>query len=223
MSAQGDGSEIFAKAKAKWGSGDLANARRLMKQAAGRDHLPAILEYAYFVENGIGGKLSIAKAMRWLEIAAKMGDPGALMRLGRLCLEQGDDARAKFWLNKVPHRRASLLLVKLHAKSRSVRSTHRAKHLLSIIKDRPEELSDAERVEFVQLEREFSGRNPDAIWAPNNRAVAERARKQERLFRERDRQMLGDDQQARPSALAKLIRALRQRLPGSSRPPFRRS
>jgi TPR repeat protein len=208
VSAEGKDSEIFAKAKAKWETGDLADARRLMKLAARCGHLPAILEYAYFVEHGIGGKLSVAKSMHWFERAALLGDPSACMRLGRWHFDRGEDAKAKVWLQKVPHRRASLMLVKLHAKSRSVRSTNRAKRLLSIIRARPEELSDAERAEFAMLDMEFSRRNPNAIWAPNNRDDGRR--KPARL-------------EIPPSALTKLIQAIRRRLPGSSRPPSRRS
>jgi hypothetical protein len=122
------------------------------------------VEYAYFVENGIGGKLSLAKAMLWFEKAAKL----AIFRRhhaggGRWYMAQGDGARAKFWLHKGPQHRATLLLVScMRTAAPCARLTGRS---IFVSYQGTAARADRRRTRGVrrQLDKEFRRRNPDAI------------------------------------------------------------
>lgn len=162
-----DGKTLYEAAQKKLAATDFPGARRLMKQAAERGHLPAMRMYATFLEQGIGGRKSARKAMNWFEKLASKGDRIACAHLGEWFVEQGNDAKAISWLKRADGARSSLLLVSLWSKSRSVRKTMKAKHLLSRLK--PEEFTGEERQLYDVLVAEYSKRNPDSGWSWLNR------------------------------------------------------
>jgi hypothetical protein len=88
--------------------------------------------------------------------------------LGQWFIDRGNDERAKFWLWKSPGSHGALILATLYAKSRSARATTRAKDCLSRAEAGLRQLGTPEREALARSKTEFSVRNPDVIWAPNN-------------------------------------------------------
>jgi len=143
-----------------------------MREAAGQGFLAAIVQYALFVEYGVGGKPAPGKALVWLEKAAALGEATACMRLADRCLARGDVGRAKFWLMKSePNARAMLMAAGLYARSRSVRATRRAKRLIGLIWRNESMLTAKEKAEFDALKIAFWKRNPDPMFSKRNQRV----------------------------------------------------
>lgn len=143
--------------------GNLASARGLMSEAAKLQYVPAIAMYALMLEHGIGGRVSMPKAVHWLTLAAERGDSASSLRLAAWFIERENYAEAKHSLARVfTDPRAALLLAQLYSKSRSCRATTRAKRAL----DRARSLAtgiilwEDERETLRAPSLEFRKRNP---------------------------------------------------------------
>ena len=143
--------DLFAEAMRTIATGDVRNARRMLRQAADAEHMPAMTIYAAYVEHGVGGNPNEHKALAYYRRAAQLGDPTACLRVAKWHSDRKQIPQAKFWLRKSCSFRAALARIRMDVKSGSCKTTEEVNGLLYRVHVRPEALTASERTEVEAL------------------------------------------------------------------------
>lgn len=91
---------IFLRASALWEGGMLREAKREFRAGAESGDPGCQVNYAYFCEQGIGGRRNVKEALRWYRRAVRRGHGSAAANIGILYREQRRPHLAASWLER---------------------------------------------------------------------------------------------------------------------------
>lgn len=172
--------DLFSEAMRSIAVGNIRNARRLLREAAESEHLPAMMIYAAYVEHGIGGNPNEHKALAYYRRAAELGDPMACIRVSKWHCSRKQIPQAKFWLHKTYNNRVRLAEVRLDLENRSCKTTASVKAQLWHFHAKPESITASERAEVEALITAYENRRPNVANAQAGRDKMRESKRQQR-------------------------------------------
>jgi uncharacterized protein len=92
--------DLFAQGCQLWDLGKDRAARRLFEQSAGAGDTGSLLNYGYFLEQGLGGARDVEQAMRCYRRAYRRGSAAAANNIAILYREASQPRRAEKWFER---------------------------------------------------------------------------------------------------------------------------